>query len=273
MEERYYHYWLSQVKFEAGVRRALKGNAEQIRREFERDPKGLCEKDMERKLDFLGKQQIQILLPGDLLFEEVFGDMAGKGIMVPYILYASGDMELLRKNGIAFVGSRSASGYGLRVTRELVASLEGQDVSIISGGARGVDRIAHETALEAGLPTICVLGCGIGYNYPPEHRVLFERIRRHGLLLSEYEPFQIPVRYFFPERNRIIAQLSEVVIVTCAAQKSGALITAEHAMDCNHKVYTVPHNIFDKQGEGCNFLLETGAGIITKSEYLREIIS
>lgn len=272
MEERYYHFWLSQVKLEAGLRHSLKGDPRKISREFYQGDRGLSEWQISRRLEACQKIGIQVLLPGDALFEACFGELAKAGIHVPYILYMKGNPDLLKKRGIAFVGSRKVTEYGGRVTRDLVASLKGEDVVIVSGGARGVDRIAHETALRVGLPTICVLGCGIGYVYPPENGDLFEEISRSGLLLSEYEPGLAPQRYFFPERNRIIAQLSDYVVVTSAAAKSGSLLTAEYALDCNHEVLTVPYGIYEEQGEGCNFLLETGAQIITKKDDLREIV-
>lgn len=273
MEDRYYHYWLSQVKFDAKLRHELKGNCAEIARAFELDKRGLDEAAIVCRLNNCAALGISLLLPGDALFEQVFGDLVQSGIHVPYLLYMKGDRELLKKRGIAFVGSRNVTSYGHRVTKDLVSSLKGEDLVIISGGARGVDRIAHETALCHGIPTICVLGCGIGYNYPPENGPLFEKISRVGLLVSEYEPGLAPLRYFFPERNRIIAQLSDYVVVTSATAKSGALLTAEYAMACDHEVLTVPYGIYEETGEGCNFLVEAGAGIITKREHLIEIIS
>lgn len=272
MEDRFYHYWLSQAKFDAKMRHELKGKCDDIAREFERDNRGLDEAAIKRRLDNCARLGIRLLLPGDELFEEVFGDLAQAGIHVPYLLFMKGNPDLLKMTGIAFVGSRKVTEYGGRVTKDLVASLQGEDVVVISGGAKGVDRIAHETALQFGLPTICVLGCGIGYVYPPENRVLFETISRIGLLLSEYEPGLPPQRYFFPERNRIIAQLSQYVVVTSAAARSGSLLTAEYAMDCNHEVLTVPYGIYEAVGEGCNFLWGTGARMITKKDDLREIV-
>lgn len=273
MEERYYHFWLSKVKMEARLRKELKGDSGRIAREFEQDGRGLDRSMIKKSLERCRELAIGILLPGDVLYEEAFGELTRSGIHVPYILYMKGNPELLKRPGVAFVGSRTAGDYGRLVTRELVGALAGSDKVIISGGARGIDSIAHETALAVGLPTICVLGCGIGHVYPPENRQLFQQISQRGLLLSEYGPMTPPRPYFFPERNRIIAQLSDQVVVTAAAARSGSLLTAEYALDCNREVFTVPYGIFDEQGEGCNFLLETGARIITKSDSFLELIS
>ncbi len=228
---------------------------------------------LERELQDCHQRGIKVLLPGDGLYEILFGEMARAGINVPYILYMKGDTSLLMKQGVAFVGSRDATADGLKATGALVRSLAPKDVVIISGGARGVDTAAHEAALDSGLPTICILGSGIGWDYPPENQGLFQRIAREGLLLSEYEPGRRPEKYFFPERNRIIAQLARTLVVTAAARGSGSLHTAEHAMDCGHMIHTIPYELFDPAGEGCRLLLETGAGLILDCELFSEIFS
>lgn len=271
--DRLCHYWLSRIRMPAGRRQALKGDPMAIRSEYNHAPRGFSRERLERDLASCRERGIEVLLPGDPLYEILFQDMARAGVNVPYILYMKGDPSLLMKMGVAFVGSRDASRYGCKATGALVRSLSARDVVIVSGGARGIDSTAHETALDCGLPTIAVLGSGIGWDYPPENRALFDRISREGLLLSEYEPDRRPEKYFFPERNRIIAQLSQAVVVTAAALKSGSLHTAEHAMDCGHEIYTIPYELFDEGGEGCRFLLETGAELILNCELFSEIFS
>ena len=273
LPERLCHYWLSRVTLPAGVRRSLKGDAPAIRALFNRNPGQFTIQRLERELAGCLKQGIQVLLPGDGLYELIFGAMGENGINIPYILYLKGDPSLLMKRGVAFVGSRKAGSYGKRATEELVRSLRTEDVVIVSGGARGIDTAAHLTALDHGLPTIAVLGSGIGWDYPPENRGLFQRISEEGLLVSEYEPGRKPEKYFFPERNRIIAQLAEAVVVTAAARTSGALHTAEHAMDSGHTIFTIPYELFDEAGEGCRLLVETGAELILHCELFSEMIS
>lgn len=273
LPDRLCHFWLSRTRMPAARRQALKGNPAGIRHEFARAAGGFTRESLERELAYYRKLGIVVLLPGDGLYEILFGQMARAGINVPYILYMKGDASLLRKQGVAFVGSRDATPYGLKATGALVRALAPRDVVIISGGARGVDTAAHEAALDTGLPTICVLGSGIGWDYPPENRGLFRRISREGLLLSEYEPGRRPEKYFFPERNRIIAQLARTLVVTAAAKGSGSLHTAEHAMDCGHTIHTIPYELFDPAGEGCCLLLETGAQLIIDCELFSEIFS
>lgn len=273
LPDRLCHYWLSRVHLPASRRRTLKGDPLEIRVEYTKADGGFSRSRLEKDLIFCRTQGIQVLLPGDELFQILFQNMAEAGINVPYILYVKGDPSLLLKKGVAIVGSRNASCYGLKATGELVRSLWNHDVVIVSGGALGVDTMAHETALECGLPTIAVLGSGIGWDYPRENRRLFERISREGLLVSEYEPGRRPEKYFFPERNRIIAQLSQAVVVTAAALQSGSLHTAEHAMDCDHEIFTIPYELFDEGGAGCRLLLETGAQLIHNCEVFSEIIS
>lgn len=262
--------WLSRVRMKGSRRRELLGDPAAILAEYGRDRRAIDLSEVRRFYDRCQSGGISVLLPSDALYERVFGSYRRLGFDVPFLLYGRGDLSLLEKPGIAVVGSREATPYARRVTRELVCALRGLDVTIVSGGASGVDTVAHEAALAADLGTICVLGCGIGYDYPPSNRRLFESLGREHLMLSEYPPGSAPRRHQFPERNRIIAQLSRAVAVTSAGESSGSLITAERAMELDHPVFTVPWPLFQPLGEGCNFLLETGATILTSGNNFRD---
>lgn len=270
--ERLAHIWLARAPMPARERHSLKGDSAGILAVWARNDRGLGMERIRQDLERWRREGIEVLVPGDALYQRRFGRCMELGLATPYLLYMKGNPLLLEKPAIAFVGSREAGPYGRRITRDLVDGLWGRELAVISGGARGVDTFAHQRALEIGLPTICVLGCGIGCDYPPENRALFRALERDHLVLSEYEPHSPPRRYYFPERNRIIAQLAQTVVVTAASLQSGSLITAEHAMDCGVPVLTVPWAIYHPQGAGCHFLLATGAGLISSPEQFREVI-
>ena len=180
----------------------------------------------------------------------------------PPVLFAIGDLTALSGLCVAIVGTRSATGYGERVTRELAGALARAGATIVSGMARGIDAAAHRAALEAGGKTIAVLGTGVDMAYPAAHRVLHQEIAEHGLLLSEELPGDRASAGSFPKRNRIIAALARVTIVVEAPAKSGALITANHALELGRTVAAVPGSIDSPQSAGSNELLRDGAVLI-----------
>ena len=177
----------------------------------------------------------------------------------PYVLYAKGNLALLAEAGIAVVGTRRASEYGLRAAAHFAGELAGRGFTIVSGLAVGVDTAAHVAALEAGGQTIAVLGSGLDLPYPPQNAGLFATIAARGLVLSEVAPGGHPEPGNFPARNRIISGLSRGVVVIEAGLKSGALITAECALDQGREVWAVPGAIFSPRSEGANALLAAGA--------------
>lgn len=183
----------------------------------------------------------------------------------PLILYIKGTMP---KDfcGIAIVGSRRATSYGLKAAGVFSGALSREGLTIISGGARGIDTAAHEACLYAGGKTIAVLGCGLDIVYPPENAELFKNICRQGAVISEYAPGTKPLPNNFPARNRIIVGLSSAVIVAEAARKSGAIITANIAADEGRDVYCVPGNIFDGTSIGCHDLIRNGAKLVDSPE-------
>ncbi len=185
----------------------------------------------------------------------------------PPVLYLSRDFNLNRRRCIAIVGTRSASSYGKNFAHKMVKELAPYGITVVSGLAYGIDIQAHEAALQAQLPTIAVLAGGINRVYPFDHQQQAETISKRGCLISE-EPLDVrPSKHHFPIRNRIIAGLSDVVVIVEAGIKSGALITAKYANDFNREVTALPGNIGNKQSEGCHHLIKTHqAHLLTGAE-------
>ena len=176
-------------------------------------------------------------------------------------LFVRGDspLELLDSPAVAVVGARSCSAYGAHVARSLGRELAGAGLAVVSGLARGVDGEAHRGALESGGPTVAVLGCGIDRDYPAAHAELARRIAASGLIVSEYAPGVEPAPWRFPARNRIIAGLAQAAIVVEARERSGALITADLALEEGREVFAVPGEITSALSAGTNRLLRLGA--------------
>lgn len=181
----------------------------------------------------------------------------------PPILFALGDRSLLDRTSVAVVGSRRHTEYGADATRWIVGGLVRAGVVVASGLAHGIDRIAHEAALDAGGRTFAVIGCGIDVEYPATNAPLQRRIRGEGLLLSEFLPGDPALPYHFPKRNRLLAALTAATVVVEAAHGSGSLITAGHALDLGRDVFAVPGPIGRSTSDGTNRLIRDGAGIVT----------
>ena len=181
----------------------------------------------------------------------------------PGRIWARGDLSVLSKPCVAIVGTRRATGYAERVTRELARTLAQAGACVISGLARGVDAAAHRGALEAGGATCAILGTGLDVVYPRGHAALQAEIADRGLLVSELEPANAAHGGSFPQRNRIIAALASLTIVVEAGVKSGALITSKHALELGRMVAAVPGPIDVPQSYGSNELVRDGAHVIT----------
>jgi DNA processing protein len=171
----------------------------------------------------------------------------------------AGDADLLDRLGVAIVGARSCSDYGAHVARSFAEALARTDVVVVSGLARGVDGWAHRGALDGGGKTIAVLGCGIDRDYPRAHAALASRIVETGLIVSEYPPGVEPAPWRFPARNRIVAGLAAATVVVEARERSGALITADLALEEGREVLAVPGEITASLSRGSNALLRAGA--------------
>lgn len=188
------------------------------------------------------------------------------------MLWARGDLSLLDAPCVAIVGTRRATAYGERVARDLARCVARAGGTVISGLARGIDACAHAGALEAEGGTVAVLGTGLDVSYPVAHRALQREIGERGLLLSELEPEDRAHGGSFPMRNRIIAALAQVTVVVEAGVKSGALITASHALEQGRTVAAVPGQIDSPQAAGSNQLLRDGAQVLTDSADLLELL-
>ena len=180
-------------------------------------------------------------------------------------LRGGGDVELLVAPAVAVVGARSCSSYGGQVARLLGRELSAAGVVVVSGMARGVDAEAHRGALEAGGATVAVLGCGIDRDYPAAHAHLARGICESGLVVSEYAPGVEPAPWRFPARNRIIAGLAVATVIVEARERSGALITADFALEAGREVFAVPGEITSGLSAGTNALLRLGATPLTRS--------
>lgn len=178
----------------------------------------------------------------------------------PPVLFLRGDKEaLLPEVKLAMVGTRKATGYSLRVASMLAQSLSAAGVTVVSGGALGIDSAAHTGALRAGGKTIAVLGCGLGTDYLRENAALRREISENGALISEFLPFSPASRTTFPLRNRIISALSLGTVVVEAGEKSGSLITARYAMEQGRDVFAVPGDVISSAFTGANKLIHDGA--------------
>ncbi|MDI6751675.1 MAG: DNA-processing protein DprA [bacterium] len=183
----------------------------------------------------------------------------------PLVLYVKGEIKETDRLSIGIVGSRMASDYGKRVTREFVSELGRAGFTIVSGLAKGIDAEAHRTALKVGIRTLAVLGCGIDVVYPEENRRLFSEIPSSGAIISEFPLGTPPSKENFPQRNRIIAGLSLGIVVVEAAERSGALITARLAIEEGREVFAVPGPITSPLSCGTNKLIKDGVKLTDSS--------
>jgi DNA processing protein len=188
----------------------------------------------------------------------------------PFLLYYKGDIEVSRQMCLAVVGSRKATLYGKNTARKIGNELGAKNIVVVSGMARGIDTEAHRGALDAGAKTIAVLGSGLNILYPRENARLFEEICLSGVVLSEFPLDVQPEPGNFPMRNRIISGLSRGVIVVEAQRKSGALITADFALEQGRDVFAVPGPINASNSEGTNNLIKQGAKLTSCIEDILE---
>jgi DNA processing protein len=190
----------------------------------------------------------------------------------PIVLYYQGNFSENDTDAIAIVGTRKPTSYGKAIVGELVKGLVAQEITIISGFARGIDTIAHRATLDNEGRTIAVLGNGLDIIYPPENRELRTKIIQNGMYCSEFPLGTKPDGVNFPRRNRIISGLSLGVIVIEAGDKSGAILTAYYAVDQNREVFALPGRINDLKSRGTNRLIQNGAKLVTSVEDILEEI-
>lgn len=171
--------------------------------------------------------------------------------------------EFMSGPRIAIVGARAATRYGIDVALSVAAGLSREAVCVVSGMALGIDAAAHKGAIKGKGSSIAVLGCGVDVIYPRSNRLLYKKLLKAGLVVSEYPPGIMPRNWRFPARNRIISGLSSGVLVVEAGVKSGALITADFCLEQGREVYAVPGNIFSEKSAGPNGLIRMGATAVT----------
>ncbi|HEN0680949.1 TPA: DNA-protecting protein DprA [Streptococcus agalactiae] len=188
----------------------------------------------------------------------------------PVLLFYQGNIELLSKPKLAVVGARQASQIGCQSVKKIIKETNNQFV-IVSGLARGIDTAAHVSALKNGGSSIAVIGSGLDVYYPTENKKLQEYMSYNHLVLSEYFIGEQPLKFHFPERNRIIAGLCQGIVVAEAKMRSGSLITCERALEEGREVFAIPGNIIDGKSDGCHHLIQEGAKcIISGKDILSE---
>lgn len=192
----------------------------------------------------------------------------------PTLMYFLGKASLNAPKTVAIIGTRTNSEYGKIITREIVKQLEGNDIQIISGLAAGIDGIAHQSALDSGLSTIGILGHGLDIMYPEEHRSLAQQMIKNGGLLSEYPSNSIPHKANFPMRNRIVAAISDFLLVVETKEKGGAMITAHLGFGYNKEIGAIPGQIHHVNAKGCNKLIKNNiAHLIESGQNILEIMN
>lgn len=218
--------------------------------------------DLEKQLKLIEENKVKIIP----LVNESYPQALKATFDPPLVLFVKGEIKPLDYFSVAIVGTRLASVYGRQMSQKLSGQLVEKGLTIVSGGARGIDTEAHKTALRAGGRTIAVLGCGLDITYPSENKRLFEEISKNGALLSEFPLGTKPDKINFPIRNRIISGLSLGVVVIEAPLKSGALITVRHAIEQGREVFSVPGEADKFTSCGTNQLIRDGAKLVENAE-------
>ena len=225
-----------------------------------------CPSEVEAELDFCRLHDIAVLAESDPRYPGVLREIPDP----PGVLFCRGELRPQDALGLGIVGTRHPTPYGLRQAERLAGSLARAGLTILSGLARGIDAAAHRGALAAGGRTIAVLGSGVLNIYPPEHADLAREILPHGAVLSEVPPRAVPHGGMFPQRNRIISGMALAVLVIEAGDRSGALITARHAMEQGRDVFALPGHVDDRTSHGCHRLIRDGARLIESADDILE---
>ncbi len=221
--------------------------------EYHRFVSGYDARSLDSSIENMKNCGIQILTVDSENYPSKLLDLPDR----PLVLYAKGDLSLLNQKCLAVVGTRVPSNYGKIVTERFVGSLAQAGFVIVSGLCYGVDEIAHKKTLAVGGKTIAVVGSGFNNIYPSTNTNLAKEICQKGLLLSEYPPSFVAKRYTFPRRNRIVAGLSDGVLITEAGLKSGTVHTKEFALEYGKDVFAVPGSVFGDKSELPNHLIKT----------------
>ena len=187
----------------------------------------------------------------------------------PVLIFYQGNIDLLKNPKLAFVGSRLAGQSGIKAVQKIITELN-QSFTIVSGLAKGIDTASHLSAIKTKTPTIAVIGTGLDIFYPLENRKIQEYLAKNQLVLREYSLGEKPLKYHFPERNRIIAGLSRGVVVVEEKLRSGSLITCERALEEGRDIFAIPGNIADGTSDGCNHLIQQGAKLVYQAQDILE---
>ena len=218
--------------------------------------------------DFLKKSFEEF--PSFSILDEIYPWDLSEIYNPPALFFYQGNIDLLELPKVAVVGSRDSSKLGNQSVQKIIKELN-NELIIVSGLARGIDTAAHMAALQNGGKTIAVIGTGLDVFYPKANKKLQSYIGKNHLVLSEYGPGEQPLKFHFPERNRIIAGLCRGVIVAEAKMRSGSLITCERAMEEGRDVFAIPGSILDGKSDGCHHLIQEGAKcIMSGSDVLSE---
>ena len=218
--------------------------------------------------DFLKKSFEEF--PSFSILDEIYPWDLSEIYNPPALFFYQGNIDLLELPKVAVVGSRDSSKLGNQSVQKIIKELN-NELIIVSGLARGIDTVAHMAALQNGGRTIAVIGTGLDVFYPKANKKLQAYIGKNHLVLSEYGPGEQPLKFHFPERNRIIAGLCRGVIVAEAKMRSGSLITCERAMEEGRDVFAIPGSILDGKSDGCHHLIQEGAKcIMSGSDVLSE---
>jgi len=204
--------------------------------------------DVEKEIAYCRENGVTLLLESAPAYPRPLEDIHDP----PGVLFVRGEVREVDALAVAIVGTRHATAYGLAQAERLASGLAHAGYTIISGLARGIDAAAHQGAMKAGGRTLAVLGSGVMEIYPPEHDRLAAEVMRSGAIISESHPLSPPLTGTFPQRNRIISGMSLGVIVVEASDRSGALITARHAMEQDRQVFAVPGRVDSRNSRGCH---------------------
>lgn len=221
--------------------------------------RSLKKEDISKEFDLVKKHNLKIITLDDKDYPENLKNIPDP----PIVLYVRGTPKEEDKFSIAIVGSRRASFYGLSSAKEFAEELSNRGFTIVSGMARGIDTYAHKGALKRSARTIAVMGSGFNHIYPAENKELAEEITKNGVVISEFPMDERPLRQNFPRRNRVISGLSLGVLVVEAARNSGALITADFALEQAREVFALPGRVDSSTSFGTNELIKQGAKLVS----------
>lgn len=225
--------------------------------------------DLDDMMERAERQGISLLTQEDANYPALLAQAPG----APPLLYVRGELVASDEWALAVVGTRRPTTYGKEATRRLVTDLAQAGITIVSGLALGIDTIAHTAALEAGGRTVAVLGCGVDVAYPERNQRLAAQICESGALVSDYPLGTMPMPANFPPRNRIISGMALGTLIVEAAERSGALITVEFALEQGRDVFAVPGNIFSPMSVGVNKLISNGAMLTASAQQILDSLN